>query len=260
MNRSNINIESEFISLEVQLKSYLYRLSCNKEDMEDLFQDTYIRVKEKIETFKSQSSFKTWVFAIATNLAKDNKRVRNRWQLDAQDKCKDAAMTNPQYLERMMFSFQNQTEKRFDIAEHMNYCFSCIVKNLMLEEQIALILKEIYHFKRNEIADILDKTEGVIKHLLYNGRKELQSKYNQRCALINKRGMCYQCAELNDTLQGHADSTDKIALLGLSNDKSEEANLDIRFSIINKINPLNGNGADLEDTILQILRETINDN
>ena len=228
--------------------------------MEDLYQDTYLRVKEKIATFQRQSSFKTWVFAIATNLAKDNKRVRNRWQLGAQDKCKDAAMTNQKYMERMMFSFQNQTEIRFDIAEHMNYCFSCIAKNLMLEEQIALILKEIYHFKRNEIAEILDKTEGMIKHLLYNGRRELQSKYDHRCALINKKGMCYQCAELNDTLQERADSTEKIASFGLSKDKSEEENLDIRFSIIHKINPLNSNGADLEDTIMQILRETINDN
>ena len=71
--------------------------------------------------------------------------------------------------------------------------------------------------------------------------------------------MCYQCAELNDYLQTEKNSTEIIYKLGLSRDKSSEENLNIRFQIINQINPLNSNGTDLEDTILQILRETIKD-
>jgi len=51
----------------------------------------------------------------------------------------------------------------------------------------------------------------------------------------------------------------KISKLGLSPNKSSEENLEIRFQIINQINPLKSNGASLEDTVLQILRETIKD-
>jgi hypothetical protein len=77
--------------------------------------------------------------------------------------------------------------------------------------------------------------------------------------MINKNGICYQCAELNDTLQGYADSEQKIRGLGLTRNKKASKNLDIRFAIINKINPLEDNGASLEDTILQILRQAIGD-
>lgn len=122
-----------------------------------------------------------------------------------------------------------------------------------------MILKEFYHFKRTEIADILNKSEGVIKHLLFEGRKELQTRYEKRCALINKKGVCYQCAELNDFLEEKPNSEEKIIKLGLSKTKDAESNLDIRFAIINKINPLNCKASDLEDTILQILREVIDD-
>ncbi len=66
-----LNMENDFLALHGQLKSYLYRLSANREDAEDLLQDTYIRVKQKMDTFERKSSFKTWVFTIATNLAKD---------------------------------------------------------------------------------------------------------------------------------------------------------------------------------------------
>lgn len=260
MKDISLDIQSSFLDLKDQLASYLYRLTANKEDMEDLLHDTYIRVSEKINTFEARSSFKTWVFSIATNLAKDNKRASNRWEIDAQDKCKNAAAANMAYQDRMMSAYNNQIEKQFDIKEHINYCFICIAKNLSFEKQIAVVLKEIYDFKRTEISEILNVSEGVVKHLLFDGRKELQDKFENRCALINKNGVCYQCAQLNNYFQKDDSATKKIAQLGLSESNDTEVNLDKRIALIHQINPLTSNGAILEDTILQILRETIKDN
>ena len=250
----------EFFSFKDKLSSYLYRLTANKQDMEDILHDTYIKVTEKFHTFKGASSFKTWVFTIATNLAIDNKRVKNRWEIEVQDACKNAAMTHKHIEDLIVDTFQKQSEKIFEITEHINYCFTCIAKNLTLEKQIAIILKEMYAFKREEIATILNKSEGVVKHLLHDARNELQEKYQKRCALINKEGPCYQCGELNDFLQGYSDAKEKVEYSGLSYNKSSAENLDIRFRLINQINPLNSKGADLEDTILQILRNEIQDN
>ena len=259
MEKTEQNIEIEFIAIQEQLESYLYRLSANREDAKDLLQDTYLKVKLKIRSFQGKSSFKTWVFAIATNLAKDNQRVKNRWKLKVQDDCKNASLSTPHYQQRIISAFHSQTKQQFEIAEHINYCFTCIAKNLNLEQQVAIILKEFYQFKRQEIAQIIDKTEGVVKHLLFDARKELQTRYKKRCALINKEGVCYQCAELNDFLQEKPDSKEKIKQTGLTKTNSAETNLDIRFALINQINPLNSDASELEDTILQILREVIDD-
>ena len=80
----------------------------------------------------------------------------------------------------------------------------------------------------------------------------MQVRYEKRCALINKEGVF--CAELNDFLQDTLDSESKLRATGLSQTKDAETNLDIRFALINQINPLNSNAAELENTILQILR------
>jgi RNA polymerase sigma-70 factor (ECF subfamily) len=237
----------------------LYRLSANRDDAKDLLHDTYLKVVQKIDTFQGKSSFKTWAFSVATNLAKDNQRVKNRWKLEVQDECKNASLSTPKYQQKIIGAFQNQTEQQFEIVEHINYCFTCIAKNLNLEQQITLILKEFYHFKRTEIAEILNRTEGVVKHLLFDGRKELQTRYEKRCALINKTGVCHQCAELNDFLQETSNSKEKIETLKLNRKNSSETNLDIRFNLINKINPLNSKASELEDNILQILRDVIDD-
>ncbi|NOS93290.1 MAG: RNA polymerase sigma factor [Cyclobacteriaceae bacterium] len=250
-------METEFIDLAGSLKSYLYRLTASRQDAEDLLHDTYLRVRDKWHTFQGKSSFKTWVFAIATNLARDNQRVKKRWVLEVQDKCKGEAIANPAAADRIVHAFQSQTEKTFEITEHINYCFTCIAKNLDLEKQIAIVLKEMYDFSRDEIGKILNVSEGVVKHLLFEGRKELQSKYQQRCALINKEGVCYQCAELNDFLQGKRDAEEKIKAMPFSRDKDADANLTVRFQLIHDINPLEGKGARVEDVILQILNETL---
>ena len=128
-----------------------------------------------------------------------------------------------------------------------------------LNQQIALILKEIYDFKRIEIANILNVTEGVVKHLLHDARTDINEKYQHRCAMINKQGICYQCAELSDFLEGNQNAADKIKVLGMHIEKVKGETLDKRFEIISRINPLNTNGANLEDLIMQILRETIAD-
>jgi len=260
MRPVELNMEAEFLSIKDQLSSYLYRLTANKEDAEDLVHDTYLKVHKNISNFRRESEFKTWVFTIATNLARDHKRVNNRWGLDAQDKCKQAAIEKIEVQQRMKGAFGSQVEQSFDIKEHINYCFTCVAKNLSLEKQLAVILKEVYDFKRTEIAEILNCSEGVVKHLLFDGRKELQDKFEQRCALINKTGVCYQCAQLNDYFQVKNDAQEKVKALKLSPNNSSEQNLDLRLEIIQQINPLKGNGALLEDTILQILREEISDN
>lgn len=133
MQTKELNIETEFVTFQDQLESYLYRLSANREDAKDLLHDTYLKVKQKTDTFQGNSSFKTWVFAIATNLAKDNQRVKNRWKLEVQDECKDASLSTLKYQQKIIGAFENQTEQQFEITEHINYCFTCIAKNLNLE-------------------------------------------------------------------------------------------------------------------------------
>lgn len=53
---------------------------------------------------------------------------------------------------------------------------------------------------------------------------------------------------------------EKIEKLKLNRNNSPERNLDIRFNLISKINPLNGKASELENNILQILRDVIDDN
>ena len=60
------------------LLGYLVRMVADRGRAEDLFQETFVRVHRKAETFKTDQRFKTWLYAIATHAAIDDRRRTGR--------------------------------------------------------------------------------------------------------------------------------------------------------------------------------------
>lgn len=254
--------QSLFSEFQPQLKSYLYRLLTDRNDTDDLTHDTFVKAFDKISTFKGNSAFKTWVFQIATNLAYDFLKKKKRWLPNAQDQAKSLAMST-EYIQQL-FVMTNQTSNRgrYEVKEHIDFCFTCISKTLTLEEQIAIILKDIYSFSRTEIADILGKTEGVVKHLLFNGRKTMIEIFDNRCALINKNGACHQCTELAgiyNPKQTKQEELMKIKMVKSSEKAAKEKLYQLRADLVAAIDPLNSEGADMQDIIMQCTRLAIDE-
>ncbi len=185
-----------FQGCQEPLRSFLYRMTASREDTDDLVQDTFVRGFERIAQFRGDASLKTWLFRIATNLARDLLRERTRWPAEAQDLSKALAMGSPAIQAAFAKTHQTSDRGRYDVREHIDFCFTCIGKMLPVDQQVAVLLKDVYGFRRNEIAGILDVTEGVVKHLLHDARTTLSRVFYQRCALVNQRGTCHQCTEL----------------------------------------------------------------
>ena len=72
--------ESEFVNFSGELTSFIYRLVANKQDAEDLVQDSYIKAISNLSSYQSEkASLKTWVFTIALNTAKNHLVKMKRW-------------------------------------------------------------------------------------------------------------------------------------------------------------------------------------
>ena len=151
-----------------QLKAYVIRITTNPQDTEDIIQETYIKANKNIESFRSESSLKTWLFTIASNLAKDLLRSKKRWPENVTDICKEAALGNPKFFGEAMQIRSTSPQGNFEIKEHISFCFTCVSKSIPLEQQLVLLLKEVHAFKVKEIALILDQTEAMIKYYLRN--------------------------------------------------------------------------------------------
>jgi len=71
---SELTFESIFRSHGKGLYAFLFRMSGNQHDAEDLTQETFLSVMKKLPTFKGDSSMKTWIYSIAVNKFRDSLR------------------------------------------------------------------------------------------------------------------------------------------------------------------------------------------
>lgn len=237
------------------LKSFLYRFTTSKQDTEDLVQETFAKAYLKLDSFKGESTFKTWLFAIAANLAKDHLRAKRRWPQNAQDKCKDLISSTPELKEELKaVAFNNTETGKYEIKEHIDFCFTCIMKTLPLEQHLVLMLADIYSFKIKEIAQIMNLTEGVIKHHLNNSRSTMRDIFQRRCALINKEGICHQCSELNGFRNKKAETqriVSQLELVKAAERKDKAPLFAIRTELVKAINPLEASSSTLHDFLLK---------
>jgi RNA polymerase sigma-70 factor, ECF subfamily len=249
-----------FSEFQNQLKSYLYRLVTDRNDAEDLTHDTFVKAFDKIATFKGNASLKTWVFTIATHLAYDHLQRYKRWSPDAQDRAKALALGNKNVYDAINLVSYASGEGAYDMKEHIDFCFTCISKTLSIENQVALILKDVYDFSVKDICLILDKTEGIVKHLLIDARKTMVDVFDHRCALINKTGTCNQCSELNgvhNPKQNQQEELMKLELVKASKKFNREELYEMRTQLVKAIDPIRGRGADLQDIIMKCTRQAI---
>lgn len=239
----------EFENVQGELKSFILRMTGSVQDTEDIVQDTYIKAHLKIDTFRGDSSLKTWIFSIASNLAKDLLRSKKRWPENVTDICKEAAMNNPQFFREAIHIRETSPQGKFEIKEHVALCFTCVSKSLPLEQQLALLLKEVYGFKVKEIAQIINQTDAMVKYYLHVGRSKMIEVFDNRCSLINKKGICYQCTELNGIFnpkQKEQEQLVKIKMVKEAGNKSKEELFDLRMKILQELDPFESGAAELQ--------------
>jgi len=242
-----------------QLKSYLYRLLTNREDVEDFCHNTFIKAFDKLGTFQGNATqLKSWIFTIATNLSMNHLTIKKRWKVNAQDECRDSLVTDVVEQKNFIGKVIGSTHNTYEVKEHIDFCFTCINKTLSIEKQTVLLLKTVYDFKVQEVADVVGKTLGQVKHLLIDARKEMTDIFAGRCALINQNGTCYQCSELQGLFNPKLNFQREVNNLKMAKDIESNNKFELfalREELISQVNPLNNNGADLHDQLMQHLKK-----
>lgn len=253
---SNEKYLQEYLCFKDELKTFLFRLLTNRQDCEDILQETYIRFSQNLDAFRGDSSFKTWVYAIATNLAKSLLEKQSRWQVDYQDRGRDLHLQNEEIAQKMHKVFFSAPDATLEIAQHLDYCFTCISKTLSLTQQICLLLKDVYGFKQDEIGLITGLSDGKVKHGIADARKTMIRIFNNRCALISKSGVCHQCTGLKGFLTPEQDAhqeANRLKLVKEAKNADNERLLELRLDIVRSTDPFNSAKHELHIYFLENL-------
>ncbi len=150
-----------------RIYSYLHVSVGNRHDAEDLTTQTFLKMLEKIGSFRWRSApFSAWLFRIAHNLAMDHFRSRRRWQPEEEVPEPPGSEEPSAELEAM------QTIGRESMLQ--------LIERLSPEQQQVLTLKFVFNFPNTEVAAILGKSEGAIKSLQHRALASLQKQIAQQ--------------------------------------------------------------------------------
>ncbi|MBN8580485.1 MAG: sigma-70 family RNA polymerase sigma factor [Anaerolineae bacterium] len=246
---STDQLTAEFEVFQGELKSFLLRMTASVQDAEDIVQETYLKAHAKIDSFRGESTLKTWVFTIASNLARDLLRAKKRWPENVTDICKEAVLNDREFFQEAMHIRQTSPQGNFEIKEHVAFCFTCVSKSLPIEQHIALLLKEVYGFKVQEIATIMEQSEAMVKYYLHVSRGRMVEVFDGRCSLINKQGVCHQCTELNAIFNPKQKAQEELVKIEMARDaenKDKETLFDLRMKILQELDPFESGAAVLQ--------------
>ena len=143
---------------------FLYRLLANEADALDLAQETFVRVYRARHSFRPSGRFSTWLYTIATNLARNHVRWRARHatlSLDDPDKPIDLAdaATGP--------------EGTLEARERL-IAVRAAVQKLPEDLREAIVLCEWEDLTMTESAEVLNTTAKAVESRLYRARKQLR--------------------------------------------------------------------------------------
>ena len=151
---------------ERPLFGYVSRMISVREDAEDIVQECFIKMYKKLSTYNPDQSFKTWVYAIATNTVYDflrSKRVKKEsLTLDAHEADSDSG--------------QNETKDLSDtyeiIEREMDISRGLVEIKPAYRTVLLLFYKE--ELSCDAIADMLQIPIGTVKTNLFRARKALK--------------------------------------------------------------------------------------
>ena len=151
---------------------FLYRMVGTAEDANDLAQEAFVRVYRHRDRFRPDSSFSTWVFTIAANLARNQLRWRARHPtvpLDA-----TASGSTQTYGELLPSGDQAPDDEL--LLEERRAAVRAAVAELPGDLREALLLFEFEDRSMTEAATILGTTQKGIESRLYRARGQLRER------------------------------------------------------------------------------------
>ena len=178
MNENALGLQL-FENLKPGLTSYCYRMLGSIEDADDAVQETFIRVWQNWNSFRQESSYKTWVYRIASNYCLDKLRQAKRRMLPVD--LSDPAVSIVEPRDTLPNSswvwpapeFSDNPEEAYVRKDTLQLCFIALLQVLPPRQRAVLILKDVFEWSSKEIAETLGMTPAAVNSALQRARETM---------------------------------------------------------------------------------------
>ncbi len=150
-----------------RLINFVFRLVNDRDQSEDIIQDTMLKLYTHKHYYKNIAKFSTWIYTIAGNFAKTElrkkktRKVTNNSQLGPEDRDYDPPSNDP-------------IPEKLVEAEFINTKIHEAIKRLPDHFRAVTVLRDIEKLPYDEISNIVDVPLGTVKSRINRARIQLQ--------------------------------------------------------------------------------------
>ena len=177
---ARLHTETVWELLSAKLKSFLRSRVENEQAAEDLLQETFLRIHQRLAALGDEERIEAWVFQIARNQVKDHYRARSRRRHDV-----------PLEIEPAEPSAPRESSNR---NEAVAGWLSAAIDNLPERYRQAVSLYELQGLPQAEIAERLGISLSGAKSRVQRGREKLKQALERCCRFdLDRRGNVLSC-------------------------------------------------------------------
>ena len=153
--------------------SLIYRMVRDREQAEDLAQETFVKVFNHIDRFNPKYKFSSWIFKIANNASIDHLRRR---QIDTLSLDGSPHAESAEAVEATTLQIGDNRESPLDEVANreLGGQIEAAIAQLRPEYRTCIIMRHIDGRPYEEIAEILDLPLGTVKTYIHRARNELR--------------------------------------------------------------------------------------
>ncbi len=168
-----------FDSLKPELTSFCYRMLGSIDDADDAVQETFIRVWKSWRSFRHESSYKTWVYRIASNICLDKLRQAKRRTrpVDISDPAVSMIVPSETLPDSSWIwpapEFPGNPETILIRKDTLQLCLIALLQVLPPRQRAVLLLKDVFEWSSKQIAESLGMTPAAVNSALQRARETL---------------------------------------------------------------------------------------
>jgi RNA polymerase sigma-70 factor (ECF subfamily) len=174
------------------------RLTGSESDAQDIHQEAFLRVYKKLDGFRFECSFATWIYRIVTNVCLDKLR-RNQ----ARKKHGGIEVSHDDLLDQLSDDRPGNNPEQQLLDQELNAQILRALERLTPRERLVFDLKHFQGLKLRSVSEILNTTEGSVKTTFFRATRKLRfqlSRYTER-----KRSSMKQCCDRGVSRQQKAE-------------------------------------------------------
>ena len=166
---------------ETKVYNLAWRYLGNREDAQDVVQETFLSVFRAIRSLREPGSFATWLYRIALN------QCRARWRSHSSDLSLDEALSDNDGVGGEFSPVLVQDGREHDTLETLDLSRKALA-GLSEDHRAAIILKEYMGLNLEEVAAVMGCRLSTAKSRLYHGLRGVQRNL-RRMGVKSPQGM-----------------------------------------------------------------------